>query len=794
MAQQLEEQQTIKEFINNLLDDLSAGRITPEAALVAAGQYEGLRRALTQNAGKLTLSPGDDGGLSVDAVTQALHGAAAEIAGAPPQFHAEKPDAALSPKEVLSRASSLRASEKIVAGAMARQQKNVAALRKTFIERLVANWIARSREEISAGSLSEVVVRQKLEGISAQELSGPDASRVIETILNAGPSAPRVIRDAIGEEGNIKQELSRGTRALSAVHEIPKAIYSRMGNPNIERFAAIVTDIITRSDLPTGSAIDHADVLARVAEAAVDPRADRGNIGGGSGKFFTTVAEGPAQKFIAGAADALFSQLSPLARQDVIRATFSRALEQALTKTDDLTTRLGKEFVDSELFRLVMEGTKKEFTRAPRGGSGITQAKGALDDIIGAILVGPVTAPLLTNPREAILAYFELLAIHARTPGGQPALALGRAENVALLLLSLAGGPGAGAAGGANVAAAAASFSKQIPSWQTFYTMVISLVSPEAAATQLVGQSGAIPHIGVSGGGLGGAIGGALSWAGLGLAGVAGRAGGGLVGLLFGGVPFSPFGRRTQKTSFWDDTPLMIAVFIGVAIVLLFVLPTFINFGFIKSNNITAVLMSAGQNLSGRGVGIEGKNEIIYNGPPPSPASAVSGCPVGRTLFASITQCPNDNRPDYSHYFTHAWSNAFDIGLPMSTDIYSTHYGYLVEYVSDIPQNGGADYGNYVVLAGTDPSSGKLYFTIYGHLLDVSTTIKSLCGGAPRCSGSTSARPVPARTILGASDNTGASSGPHLHYELRNADGTKPPFVLPSGCGGYKETLACGSL
>ena len=163
-------------------------------------------------------------------------------------------------------------------------------------------------------------------------------------------------------------------------------------------------------------------------------------------------------------------------------------------------------------------------------------------------------------------------------------------------------------------------------------------------------------------------------------------------------------------------------------------------------------------------------------------------------MFASITQCPNDNRPDYSHYLTHKWSNAYDIGLPVATEVYATHDGNLVEYVSDIPQNGGVDYGNYVVLAGTDPSSGKLYFTIYGHLLTVSNSIKSLCGGAARCSGVSGALKVSARTPLGTSDNTGASSGPHLHYELRNADDTKPSFVLPEGCGGYSQTINCGAL
>ena len=626
MAEQTDEKQTIKEFIDNLLDDLGAGRITPEAAVVAAGQYEGLRRVLSQNVESLALSSGRDGQLSVGSVTQALRAASAGIDAAPPQFKAEKPDASLSPKEVLERAGALRSSEKIVAGAITRQQKNVAGLRKTFIERLVANWTLRSRLEMDGGTVDKNTIAKRLEGLSDEDLSGPDAARAIEAALAVAPAAPRAVRDAVNAADDVKQDLVREVRALSGTHEIPKALYPRAGAPGLERFATIVTSIIASSDLPAGTAIDRADALSRVAEASMDPRGDRDSDGTTPTKFFTTMAGGPAQKFIAGAADALFSQLSPLARQDVIRTTFSRALEQALAKTDNLTTKLGKDFVESELFRLVMDGTKKEFARAPSGRTGPGQAKGALDDIFSAILVGPATAPLLGSPREAIAAYFELLAINARLPKGAPAVLPGKVEAAALLLAAASTG-GAAPAGGAVASvltAGAASFAKQLPSWERFYLMMVALVSPETALGQTSSSGISLPAFGSpSGGGLGGAIGGALSWAGLGLAGVAGRAGGGLLVFCLAVPSLLLLGARKKQAL--GRHALMIAVFIGAAITLLFILPTFLNSGFIDNTKKWSALIGCWTNLSGRGIGNEGRDEITYNGPQPQPASAVTG-------------------------------------------------------------------------------------------------------------------------------------------------------------------------
>lgn len=688
MAQQIEEKQTIKEFIDNLLDDLSSGRITPEAALVAAGQYAGLRKTLLRELNGAASAPSPGGELSVDTVTRALHNAGATIEAYPPQFQAERPDAPLSPKDVLERARSLRTSETIITEASVGQHTKVEALRKTFITRLVKGWIAKTREA-GTEDPDEAALTQKLEGAVTSDPSGPEATNAIEAALGATRTQKNAAREAIRDADPARQELATATLGIKNLRAVAGAMLERAGSPNVKQFTAIAAHIVTSSGLPAREAVKRADALSRTVEAASSPVPNEASLLA-SGRFFSNLTEGPAQKLVAAAADALFAQLSPLAQQEVIRSAFSRALEQALAKTDTLTLRLGKNFVDSELFRVVIEGTKKEFAQEPGGGgTGTRQARSAIEDILGSVLRGPAAAPLLAGPRETILNYFELMAINAGLADDKKLPLFEKTDGLALLLASPAGG--GRATPNASLAAAAASLSGQLPSWQNYYMMAVSLASPDAATTlSTPPKSVGLPSVGAPNGSLGGAVGGALSWAGLGLARAAGRASGGLLDLAFGGVPSSPFGRRTEKTSFWDDTPLMISVFIGIAIVLLFVLPTFLNFGSIKSNTITSSLLNAAIEAERRGRDKVGGFDKQYPQPPDY---------LDPSLFAG------------KEFACLSFGDGFDTGAGTSRKITNTEASRLATVLTKFPQIN-------VLSCGLSCPAKKINITVFSELSD----------------------------------------------------------------------------
>jgi len=97
--------------------------------------------------------------------------------------------------------------------------------------------------------------------------------------------------------------------------------------------------------------------------------------------------------------------------------------------------------------------------------------------------------------------------------------------------------------------------------------------------------------------------------------------------------------------------------------------------------------------------------------------------------------------------------NGIDYGIPNGTPIKAAVAG-TVALVGF--ENGG--YGNFVKLSHVDGS--KTYFTYYAHLASASVT---------------AGQKVKADAVIGNSNNTGASTGPHLHFGLK-IDGENPPY------------------
>jgi hypothetical protein len=135
--------------------------------------------------------------------------------------------------------------------------------------------------------------------------------------------------------------------------------------------------------------------------------------------------------------------------------------------------------------------------------------------------------------------------------------------------------------------------------------------------------------------------------------------------------------------------------------------------------------------------------------------------------------------PDFYKKWGFPGHNGIDYGIPNGTQIICAAAG-TVNQVSF--ENGG--YGNYVKIAHVDGT--KAYYTYYAHLASAAVT---------------AGQKVKAGQLIGYSNNTGASTGPHLHFGLK-IDGENPaykgyvdpmPYFDTAGTSGGGTTTAPAS-
>jgi len=112
-----------------------------------------------------------------------------------------------------------------------------------------------------------------------------------------------------------------------------------------------------------------------------------------------------------------------------------------------------------------------------------------------------------------------------------------------------------------------------------------------------------------------------------------------------------------------------------------------------------------------------------------------------------ITQNFGENPGLYSQW-GFPGHNGVDFGIANGTPVLAAAKG-VVDKVSF--EDGG--YGNYVKLRHTDGAA--TFYTYYAHLMQASVA---------------AGQSVEAGAVIGHSNNTGASTGPHLHFGLRSSD------------------------
>lgn len=103
-----------------------------------------------------------------------------------------------------------------------------------------------------------------------------------------------------------------------------------------------------------------------------------------------------------------------------------------------------------------------------------------------------------------------------------------------------------------------------------------------------------------------------------------------------------------------------------------------------------------------------------------------------------------------------------DLAAPRGSAVLGAHDGVVIYTGS-----GFKGYGKMVMLESVDPRDGGNWATLYGHLDKILVY---------------EGKKVKQGEVLGALGNTGRSSGPHLHFEIRRLNGPIDPLpLLPAG-------------
>ena len=129
--------------------------------------------------------------------------------------------------------------------------------------------------------------------------------------------------------------------------------------------------------------------------------------------------------------------------------------------------------------------------------------------------------------------------------------------------------------------------------------------------------------------------------------------------------------------------------------------------------------------------------------------SAVSPIAVARTSddgAKSSFMLPFSNFRVTSHFHQGRWHPGIDLAAPMGTAVSATTSGQKVTFAG---RRGG--YGNTVI---TRDAQGRTH--LYAHLQSISVKVGQVLNQGRK---------------LGTVGSTGFSTGPHLHYELKNVAG-----------------------
>lgn len=683
----------------------------------------------------------------------------------------------------------------------AQRKKFVETLTDNYVRQLKAQGVRLGDESGQRPAIQKEIARrinETLETTTDLTNINKKLEQELPTISGINATVAQAQKAAVLAANQSEKSILDVTNQKNVIRTINNTIL-RAPAERKDVYAKILTALSIKNPeaLTTAEGTAHitqqASELSRVAATlSADIIPDPAKMGAGPEKFFSSYAKTAVQKAAAPAADFLLKFVSPEKQWEIAETFLGKSFDRVMSNTNKLTETLGEEFVGSHLYEyLQSQGRVALVERKGSVSSGMTRTKGLFDDLIGSVITGPIEQRVLGTPDDHMRDILKL-------------------NQMGVFAGDTLGTPHPSPPGDGIHTRGATSFSAEFPpahapieitvfvfhARDVFFSLVHRQEAGYHAFEFLKDVGGWIFHWGAKEGTkkVAGEVvkKGATTAAGKWIGGVIGTLFGpgigtfvgaligdllldktlGIIGAAWGGlkgfVSFSWILGARGKSEWTDDVALVLAI-VSVAfipILLIYML-------------LTDVVRNSAYIEAGLFTGIESEEAIVYEGPAP-PISVIEGCPVVST--GHISQCPND--VGGSHDPSHAYSNAFDIAVPMGSDVRSTHGGYLVEYVTGLYPGTGSGYGNYVRLVSTD-ASGKRFFTTYGHLLNVDNSIMALCGGKSVCRPAPGGAAVGNQALLGRVDDTGYSSGAHLHYEVRYEDGGKPQFLIPIGCGGF---------
>lgn len=410
--------QTLREFAQNLLSDLSSGAITVHEAYAAANQYAYLRQELT--GASLTLS--EAAALGDEELAQAFTNILSETVeklAELPSFQAQQPDAIETEKNIRDVA----ALQKTATTRIRESGKNKPdkSKRRAFVHSLV------DRFSSTLPALTENQIDRLVEKSSVAAARATPAEQQSRFTQQLADSIESLVGDVPGDQ---KQRIATSVRAavdeqkdvvitqISATRQ-ELAVYTALfGATELKRpdvFADIVLNAPQSEKL--NESLTRAEKLARVAQSLEESGRSRG----GKIQFFSANgAKGVAGGLQKGA-DGILSLIGEPAREMLLHEKVNGTLRSMLTSTQQFADRLGESFVHSAVFTHITQDLTKQLAQKPQGG----QARSVFDDVFSSVFRGPLAAPLAYSTKSGILDFYELARANAAAPLGKKFLAPG---------------------------------------------------------------------------------------------------------------------------------------------------------------------------------------------------------------------------------------------------------------------------------------------------------------------------------------------------------------------------------